>query len=1548
MRNPGREVQVKYNIAESTPKERQEQIDQQRAAADDEENEDTYIEDVTPTIHKNDIQTVHLIPGITLKDDQAPGQLPTYDSRWTIRKMFSDIPITHRSFGEAKTKALRYELQGDSGANCTATDREELLWQVQYFKAPLQVKTFDGEHNDDGEHRTIEAIGAGILKMVDNSNHIMDYYCLLIPHSTGTVISLDKFMRDNRDIVKFQQVGTVQGTGYMKFYDKNDQETHAVTMEERNGLWYASNSILMPPTAEGPTKRTDSSLPPLRIHKLDMKQVASTDSTDIDARHFYAKEDTTPEPDPEPPDISIRNLGVFGNMSKALKQLELWHQRTGHLAPRTLRATQKCVDGMPPLPDASPIFNCKFCDMAKQRKSNRGPAISSENFKPGTAYHMDFGFIRGPDNLPDMVANGTTKGKHVIEGRRGENCYLLIIDAATRQLWTFPLKNKNPPTTLIDTFLKKNGIGRKKAKITTSPDGMLARSNRFQQTCESNGFEVDTHETEVDFEYVRGDKALSIRTDNGGEFITDEIREIADQHGYVMETISPDKSSQNGLAERPHRTLKERVRCLLYTAGLGVEFWPDALIHATWLYNRTYHSAIDMTPHQAFTRRKPTLDNLLTFGCTVTPKMAKDRTSALDPNSHHGIFLGYIPNNDIRYWDIHTQSEKTAGHGEYDELQYGDNPTQRSPASKHLLNVMTGADHAERRTDVMHEKAVEVSTKPVSSPINTTQLVLDSVPPPYTATAAKFERPSETEILRQLQQLEMSLSIFDRSITERISLRGNHPTLGLIVEPHADLRHAIVVTQIQSGTSAAKIPRWRSRYRNSIIQQVNGEQVTTPQDLTDKIRAARITHQEHIDITFGRPQRSAMTSDGIPQLHFDQLNVIAHHLHAIKTGEDQWQQKENIKRTGDDDAYAWPPISAEAIDEAVIKGLAIPKLSRRKLKDTEKWPRWRQQEWGQLTKYDLQEMFGKPIPRPLDRDTVILPWVWTYLHKIDPNSLEEVEKARGTCNGGKRYGKAVTLAETYAACVEHPAQRLFWAITASEGLITLGCDVANAFAEAPPPTVPFYMEVDDQFRDWWVNCMKREPIQTGWVIPIQRALQGHPESPRLWHQHIHNILTKTEGFECCTHEPCLYFKRDTNEEDGNDEPEVYLKKTANDGFVLILRQVDDFAISGSSREECNKVRQIIQNQMANELHDLGVIKRFNGLDIHQARDYVKTSCELYIDKIVRHHGWENEKAADRPVPMRNDAAYQATLELATAPETEKEQRELEKAMGFSYRQAIGELIFALTICRPDIAVPVIKLSQYASRPALEHYKAVKAVFVYLNATRDDGLVYWRKAPRDDLPDTPHPRTITPEDILRTYPDDHDLSTLYGATDATWGADRSHRRSVGGIVFLYAGGAVYYKCRYLPTIALSSTEAEFASMADAGKAALYLRSLLSDMGFVQELPTEIQADNHGALQMATAQQPTRRTRHIDMKQFVILQWSEEDLISFTDCPSALLMADSMTKQTGRTKFYEHMDIIMGRRKPRFSPTTNQCVINVVSASHNLRQLRYDKIVSSMAG
>ena len=46
------------------------------------------------------------------------------------------------------------------------------------------------------------------------------------------------------------------------------------------------------------------------------------------------------------------------------------------------------------------------------------------------------------------------------------------------------------------------------------------------------------------------------------------------------------------------------------------------------------------------------------------------------------------------------------------------------------------------------------------------------------------------------------------------------------------------------------------------------------------------------------------------------------------------------------------------------------------------------------------------------------------------------------------------------------------------------------------------------------------------------------------------------------------------------------------------------------------------------------------------------------------------------------------------------------------------------------------------------------------------------------------------------------------------------------------------------------------MADASKAALYLRWILEEIGSSMDAPTPILADNQGAVRLAKAQQPTR--------------------------------------------------------------------------------------------
>eukprot|EP00934_Nitzschia_sp_Nitz4_P003448 Nitzschia sp. Nitz4//scaffold38_size140716//77320//77802//NITZ4_003147-RA/size140716-exonerate_protein2genome-gene-0.105-mRNA-1//-1//CDS//3329550078//3438//frame0 len=108
------------------------------------------------------------------------------------------------------------------------------------------------------------------------------------------------------------------------------------------------------------------------------------------------------------------------------------------------------------------------------------------------------------------------------------------------------------------------------------------------------------------------------------------------------------------------------------------------------------------------------------------------------------------------------------------------------------------------------------------------------------------------------------------------------------------------------------------------------------------------------------------------------------------------------------------------------------------------------------------------------------------------------------------------------------------------------------------------------------------------------------------------------------------------------------------------------------------------------------------------------------------------------------------------------------------------------------------------------------------------------------------------------------------------------------------------------------------MTDAGKAALYLRSILEELNLEQNMPTPILADNHGAIQLSNAQQPTKHTRHVDMKHFVILDWTQEDKIIYKPTPTQYNISDSISKPNDRTKHHEHNDLILGHHPPPYAP------------------------------
>ena len=101
--------------------------------------------------------------------------------------------------------------------------------------------------------------------------------------------------------------------------------------------------------------------------------------------------------------------------------------------------------------------------------------------------------------------------------------------------------------------------------------------------------------------------------------------------------------------------------------------------------------------------------------------------------------------------------------------------------------------------------------------------------------------------------------------------------------------------------------------------------------------------------------------------------------------------------------------------------------------------------------------------------------------------------------------------------------------------------------------------------------------------------------------------------------------------------------------------------------------------------------------------------------------------------------------------------------------------------------------------------------------------------------------------------------------------------------------------------------------------------MEEIGLRQEAATILYEDNQGALLMANAQRPTKRTRHMNIRHFTIQQWVAEDLLCLRRIDTADNYSDSMTKALGRTLFYCHMNYIMGRKIPEYlKATLNLCI------------------------
>ena len=132
-------------------------------------------------------------------------------------------------------------------------------------------------------------------------------------------------------------------------------------------------------------------------------------------------------------------------------------------------------------------------------------------------------------------------------------------------------------------------------------------------------------------------------------------------------------------------------------------------------------------------------------------------------------------------------------------------------------------------------------------------------------------------------------------------------------------------------------------------------------------------------------------------------------------------------------------------------------------------------------------MFGEPCKLP--PNGILLRAHWQYQVKRNGE--------RPSCNCCDRSKRAAPLlhaiAKTYSSCVKQPVQRMFIAMSAELGHGLFSGDAKDTYAHSPPPETPTFIQIDNAYADWYENKFGKK-IDRLLVLPVQHALQGHPES----------------------------------------------------------------------------------------------------------------------------------------------------------------------------------------------------------------------------------------------------------------------------------------------------------------------------------------------------------------------------------------------------------------------------------------------------------------------
>ena len=319
----------------------------------------------------------------------------------------------------------------------------------------------------------------------------------------------------------------------------------------------------------------------------------------------------------------------------------------------------------------------------------------------------------------------------------------------------------------------------------------------------------------------------------------------------------------------------------------------------------------------------------------------------------------------------------------------------------------------------------------------------------------------------------------------------------------------------------------------------------------------------------------------------------------------------------------------------------------------------------------------------------------------------------------------------------------------------------------------------------------------------------------------------------------------------------------NGSTTITSTYTDDTTGISSSMDEAERAKAELGRKFKTK--DLGEASLVLGIKIERDREagMISISQRAYLERVLERFGMANCNPTSTPI------ALGTVLSKGQAPVTDDDRQFMTDK---PYREVLGSIMYAQVATRPDLSYAVSTLSKFASNPGKQHWIALTRVLRYIKGTLDYKITYGGDGFTDLAP--------------------------IGYVDADYAGDIDTRRSCAGQVFIQAGGPTSWGSQSQPTVALSTTEAEYMATSRAAKQIEWMYSSMDEVGYPQARPARLYNDNAGAVSLTQNTKGNVRVKHIDIRHHYIRDLVEDGKVIIRHIPSAENLADVFTKPLGR--------------------------------------------------